>query len=143
LVTTILNSTVNISRLVGKLITPIVISTITIPRFIKTTVTAFVTSIVSMVRARARILTFNVTMSLSFSKQVSKTFSLILTNIFTFIYNVIPLFGSVFRDTLYTPVRKRVIQVVQQRTLQANSIKDRLVYLVKIRLLTKRKDTDG
>jgi hypothetical protein len=100
-------------------------------------------SILTLLHQRGRVMAVVSTSTANLTKSISKTVSMVLSSIVTILTNYLPKFGAIFRDSIYAPVKIRVVYLVETRTLFLDSFKKRYAALVKSRTVSKTEDLNG
>lgn len=104
---------------------------------------ASLSSTVSLSRSFIKIITYVSITTSSLIKKVNKTLFKAVVSIASLLAQYVPLFGAVFRDTFYAPVKKRLVSLTHDNLVIVNNLKNRLVSLVKSRSVNKTEDLNG
>ena len=133
------------TKAVNKLIsaTESIVFTLTYGRQFFRSLTMSLSNTVSLSRSAGKLMTYVSTTTTSLVKGISKVFAVIEVEIANIALIFIPIFGAVFRDTFYAPIKKRLVSLTHDNLVIVNNLKNRLVSLVKSRSVNKTEDLNG
>jgi len=138
-------SAVSLNKTINKLISAAqsIVFTLTYGRQFFRNFTIVSTSTVSIVKRAGKLLVYAASETASLTKKVNKTLLIAVISAVGLLVQYIPLFGAVFKDTLYAPIKKRLIAKVQDTSSLVNNLKNRMISLVKNDSAIETKDLNG